>query len=97
MTKTRVDLITDLMGRTGLKHSTATVAVESFIDIIKKSLRHGETVPIVRFGSSGVKKSRARHGRNPKTDDTIQVKEKLVPYFKPGSALRASVKEMKVE
>jgi len=97
MTKTRVDLITDLMGRTGLKHSTATVAVESFIDIIKRSLRDGETVQIVGFGAFGVKKRRARQGRNPKTGETIQVKEKLVPYFKPGSALRASVKEMKVE
>lgn len=70
----------------------AQAAVDCVLDTIRKSLKKGETVTLVGFGTFGVKKRKARTGRNPRTGETLRIAAKRVPVFKPGKWLKESVK-----
>ncbi|MCM8768157.1 MAG: HU family DNA-binding protein [Candidatus Omnitrophica bacterium] len=70
----------------------AEAAVNTVLDCIKKSLKKGEAVTLVGFGTFKVAKRKARTGRNPKTGATIKIAAKKVPVFKAGAGLKAAVK-----
>ena len=55
------------------------------------ALKDGDKVQLVGFGSFEVKKRAARVGRNPKTNDTIEIPASVVPVFKAGKALKDAV------
>ena len=48
----------------------------------------GERVELRGFGAFTVKRRNARIGHNPRTGETVSVKEKTVPFFKAGNELR---------
>ena len=56
---------------------------------IVDALSRGDRVEIRGFGVFAVKQRKARVGRNPRTGELVDVKEKMVPYFKPGKEMRA--------
>ena len=66
--------------------------LEKFIDIIlreiKLTLKRGERVELRGFGAFSVKHRKPRLGRNPRTGRSVQVEEKIVPFFKPGKLMR---------
>ena len=66
-------------------------ALESFLGNIEKSLKGGDRVSLVGFGSWSVSKRAAREGRNPQTGKTIQIAAKNVVKFKAGSDLSDAV------
>jgi integration host factor beta subunit len=63
-------------------------AVNTVIDSIKKSLKKGDKVSIVGFGTFSVTKRAARTGRNPQTGETLKIKAKKVPKFSPGKEFK---------
>jgi DNA-binding protein HU-beta len=56
------------------------------------ALKKGDAVTLVGFGTFGVKKRKARTGRNPQTGKTIKIAAKKVPVFKAGKGLKDAVK-----
>ena len=56
--------------------------------VVKKTLKSGDSVSLVGFGTFVVRKRAARTGRNPRTGDTIKIKASKVPAFKAGKALK---------
>lgn len=66
-------------------------AVEAVINSIEKTLRRGDTVSLVGFGTFQVKQRNARMGRNPRTGEAIQIKASKVPSFKAGKGLKDAV------
>jgi nucleoid DNA-binding protein len=70
----------------------AAAAVNGVIDGIAKSLKKGESVTLVGFGTFSVKKRKARIGRNPQTGKEIKIAAKKVPAFKPGKELKEMVR-----
>ncbi len=56
-----------------------------------ESLGRGDRVEIRGFGSFKVKSYNSYQGRNPKTGEIIQVKEKKLPYFKVGKEMKERV------
>jgi nucleoid DNA-binding protein len=70
----------------------AAAAVDAVIAAIKSSLKKGQPVTLVGFGTFKVAKRKARTGRNPRTGATIKIAAKNVPVFKAGSELKAAVK-----
>jgi nucleoid DNA-binding protein len=70
----------------------ATAAVNAVFDTIAKSLKKGDTVTLVGFGTFVVKKRKARIGRNPQTGKEIKIAAKKVPAFKPGKELKDAVR-----
>jgi integration host factor subunit beta len=62
--------------------------VSTVFDTITSALAAGERVELRGFGAFSVKQRGARTGRNPRTGESVQVTEKLIPYFKTGNQLR---------
>jgi len=52
------------------------------------ALANGRRIEIRGFGSFSLHYRASRIGRNPKTGEKVKLKEKRVPYFKPGKQLR---------
>ena len=70
----------------------AAVAVNTVLDSIKASLKKGQAVTLVGFGTFKVAKRKARMGRNPQTGEEIKIAAKKVPVFKAGKGLKDAVK-----
>ena len=62
--------------------------VGSILDEVVKALARGDRVELRGFGAFSTKERAARVGRNPRTGDSVEVDEKLVPVFKTGKELR---------
>ena len=71
----------------GITRNAAATAVDSFIDGIVGSLKRGQRVTLVGFGTFGISKRKARTGRNPQTGETIKIKAKKAVKFKAGKEL----------
>ena len=74
-----------------LSKAKAYEALNITLDAIKSSLKKGQRVQLVGFGSFLVRQRKARQGRNPKTGETIQIKARKVPAFQAGAELKSAV------
>ena len=84
----KAELIEAVADTADLSKAAAARAVEGALSAITKSLKKGEAVTLVGFGTFSVRKRAARTGRNPKTGETIKIKASKAPGFKPGKALK---------
>lgn len=71
--------------------STAAKAVDAMVDVVGKTLKKGDQVSLVGFGTFLTRDREARQGRNPRTGETINIKASRVPSFKAGKALKDTV------
>jgi DNA-binding protein HU-beta len=85
------DLI-NVVAKSTCTKAEAAKAVNAFLGAIKKSLKKGESVTLVGFGTFSVSKRSARKGRNPQTGKEIKIAAKKVPKFTAGKALKDIVK-----
>ena len=84
----KTELIEHIAGKSDISKAAATRALASIIDAVKKTLKKGDTVTLVGFGTFSVSKRAARTGRNPRTGATFKIKAAKVPRFKPGKGLK---------
>ncbi|MGU9978046.1 MAG: HU family DNA-binding protein [Candidatus Oxydemutatoraceae bacterium WSBS_2016_MAG_OTU14] len=84
-------MIERIADSTSMSKADSNRALEAIIKIIKDSLKSGEQVTIVGFGTFLARDRKARAGRNPRTGETIQISASKVPAFKPGKALKDEV------
>ncbi|WP_428087163.1 HU family DNA-binding protein [Candidatus Thioglobus sp.] len=84
----KTDLIQHLSDDSDLSKADVKTAVDLILKRISKSIALGDRVEIRGFGAFSRKHRKARQGINPKTSERTQVKEKYVPFFKPGKALK---------
>jgi DNA-binding protein HU-beta len=85
------DLIDAMAADAGITKAAAKKSLESFLGNVQGSLKKGNRVSLVGFGSWSVSKRAAREGRNPQTGKTIKIAAKNVVKFKAGSDLQNSV------
>ena len=85
------DLIAKIAQDTGITKSNATAAVESFFEGITKSLKKGQPITFVGFGTFKTAQRKARMARNPQTGAAIKVPKRRVVRFTPGKALKGAV------
>lgn len=69
----------------------AAVAIETMVSSITSSLKKGERVTIVGFGTFNVSQRKARNGRNPQTGSLIKIPARRVAKFTPGIELKKAV------
>jgi DNA-binding protein HU-beta len=74
-----------------LTKADAKRALDSFVKTTTSSLKKGNRVALVGFGSFSVSKRNARTGRNPQTGKPITIAAKKVVKFKAGSDLSHAV------
>lgn len=70
----------------------AQAAVDCVLESITKSLKKGQPVMLVGFGTFKVVKRKARKGRNPQTGAEIKISASKAPKFVAGKALKDAVK-----
>lgn len=85
------DLIDVIAADAGITKAAAKLALESFLKNVEGSLKGGNKVSLVGFGTWSVSKRDARTGRNPKTGAPIKIDAKNVVKFKAGSDFEKAV------
>jgi DNA-binding protein HU-beta len=84
----KTELIEHIATKSDISKAAATRALASIIEAVKKTLKKGDTVTLVGFGTFSVSKRAARLGRNPRTGAALKIKAAKVPRFKPGKGLK---------
>jgi DNA-binding protein HU-beta len=87
----KAELIAQLAEDAGITKVQANAALDSFVDTVTKTLKKGDKVTLVGFGTFSVSKRAARTGRNPQTGEAIKIKAKKVARFKAGKELSSKV------
>ena len=77
-----------LAEKTGMKK---TEAEKGFTEVVAETLRKGEKVSLVGFGTFEVLEREAREGRNPRTGKTMTIPASKAPKFKAGRGLKEEV------
>ena len=91
---TKSELIERIVSRQPqLTPKDVELAVNTLLDQMSESLASGERIEIRGFGSFTLHYRAPRQGRNPKTGETVELKGKYVPHFKPGKDLREQVND----
>ena len=91
----RQELIDALATKTDNSKADAGRNIAALIEIITATLKKGDSISLVGFGSFEVRKRAARIGRNPKTGAELKIKASKVPAFKAGATLKAAVNGVK--
>ena len=84
----RGEFVAAISEQSGLTKADSDRAVEAMFKVVKKTLKSGDSISLVGFGTFVVRKRAARSGRNPRTGATIKIKASKVPAFKAGKALK---------
>ncbi len=80
----KAELIDKIAKDAGVTKVQANDALDSFTSAVVTSLKKGDRVTLVGFGTFSVSERAARNGRNPQTGAVIKIKARKVPKFKAG-------------
>jgi DNA-binding protein HU-beta len=87
----KAELIATLAEEAGITKTQANTALDAFVDAVTKTLKKGDKVTLVGFGTFSVSKRAARNGRNPQTGEVIKIKARKVARFKAGKELASKM------
>lgn len=87
----KAELIDAMSSDAGITKDQAKSALDSFIKSTTSTLKKGDRLSLIGFGSFSISKRNARTGRNPQTGKEIQIPAKNVVKFKAGSELDKTV------
>ena len=85
------DLVAQVAASADISKTDSAKAVDAVFDTITKSLKKGQEVRLVGFGTFSVTKRRATEGRNPRTGEKIKIPASKQPKFKAGKSLKDAV------
>lgn len=87
----KAELIDQIAKASGITKTQANDALDSFTNAVVSTLKKGNKVTLVGFGSFSVSNRAARNGRNPQTGATIMIKARKVPKFKAGKVFAGKI------
>jgi DNA-binding protein HU-beta len=85
------ELVQKIADDTGITKVNAAAAVASFFEGITKSLKKGQPITFVGFGTFKTAQRKARTARNPQTGAAIKIPKRRVVRFSAGKALKSAV------
>ena len=88
----KAELIASIAQETSLTRTDVLKVVDALLDEVTRTLKKGDRVALVGFGTFGVGKRKARTGRNPQTGAPIKIAARRIPRFTAGKDLKNSVK-----
>lgn len=88
----KMELVSAMSEKTGMTKKDSEVALNAFISSVEETLKAGEKVVLVGFGTFEVKHRAERKGRNPQTKTEITIPATKAPVFKAGKGLKETVK-----
>jgi DNA-binding protein HU-beta len=86
------DLIAKIAKDTGATKTLVATILAAEQDLIGKTLKKGDSIAFVGFGTFKVSLRKARMARNPRTGEAIKIAKRRVPRFTPGKALKDLVR-----
>jgi DNA-binding protein HU-beta len=89
---TKADLIDAIASNAKISKAAANKTIDTCVKHITKTLKKGDKVTLVGFGTFSISKRKARKGRNPQTGAEIHIPATKVPKFTAGKALKSAVK-----
>jgi DNA-binding protein HU-beta len=87
----KAELIDTMSEKSGLTKTEVKNALEAFIETAISTLKEGDKISLVGFGTFSISERAARTGRNPQTGEKINIAAKKTVKFKAGSELAGSV------
>ncbi len=88
----KAELIESIAKATKMTKVDAEMALSATLDSIKKTVKKGEDVTLIGFGTFTKSKRKARIGRNPQTGKEIKIPAMTVPKFRPGREFKDALK-----
>ena len=85
------ELIASVAGTTGLNRNDALRVVEAVFATISETLKKGDEVRLVGFGTFSVGRRKASTGRNPRTGEPMSIASSALPKFRAGKVLKDMV------
>ena len=89
------EIIAAIAEKTGLSKKDSEKALSAFITVAEETLKKGEKIQLVGFGTFDVADRKARTGRNPQTGKPMKIEASKTPVFKAGKSLKDAVKAAK--
>ena len=83
----KTELIEHIALQADISKAAAARALEAMMAGVTQSLKQGEPVSLVGFGSFVVSSRAAREGRNPRTGAPVHIRAARLPRFRPGKVL----------
>lgn len=88
----KAQLIDKVAAQTGMTKAQTERMLDTTLDTIRKSVKKGDEVKLVGFGTFAKAKRKARTGRNPQTGKPIKIPAAWHPKFRPGAEFKNLVK-----
>jgi DNA-binding protein HU-beta len=85
----KVDLVNQIVARTGVSKTKAEQAVDTIFDSMKKALKNDDRIELRGFGVFSVKPRKTGIGRNPRTGSEVSIPPGKAVRFKPGKDLQS--------
>jgi DNA-binding protein HU-beta len=85
----KLDIIHEVVAKTGITKTKAEQAVETVFESMKKALVHGERIELRGFGVFNVRPRKTGVGRNPRTGAEVNIPPGKAVRFKPGKELHS--------
>ena len=85
------EIIAKIAEDAGITKTAATAAVDTFFDSLTRSLKKGQPITFVGFGTFKTANRKARTARNPQTGAAIKIPKRRVVRFTAGKALKSAV------
>jgi DNA-binding protein HU-beta len=89
---TKEELIAKMAASAGITKVAAGNALHAFTGAVTSSLKKGQRVSLVNFGTFTISRRKARMGRNPRTGESLRIPAARVPKFSAGKVLKSAVR-----
>ena len=89
---TRADLVSSMASASGWTKTASDRALRELLDSIRRSLKRGQPVTLVGFGTFSVARRKPRTGKNPRTGQPMNVSGGRMPRFRPSKELKRAVR-----
>ncbi len=87
----KAELIAVISQKAGITKKDAEKSLVAFIETVTETIKKGEKVSLVGFGTFEAKTRAAREGINPRTKEKIKISATKTPGFKAGKALKEEI------
>ena len=85
------ELVTEISKSAKVTKKEAEAVLSAAIETIENTVKKGDKVTLVGFGTFEPRKRAARTGRNPQTGKEIKIAAKTVPAFSAGKKFKEAV------
>jgi DNA-binding protein HU-beta len=89
---TRADLVTSMAAASGWTKTASDRALRAMLAAIRNSLKRGQPVTLVGFGTFSVARRKPRKGKNPRTGQPMNVSAGRLPRFRPSKELKRALR-----